>query len=100
MSFLDDESRALLDELCIRHRVVRLELFGSAAEGVAEPNDLDFLVTFAPMPPAEHARAFFDLRADLERHLGKPIDLVELAPIRNPYFLESIQRSRVLVYAA
>ncbi len=100
MSILDDQLRHRLGELCGRHNVARLELFGSAAKGAADPHDLDFLVAFAPMPPAQHALAYFGLREDLGRQFGKPIDLVEIAPIRNPYFLESIQRNRVLVYAA
>jgi uncharacterized protein len=100
MNILDDHQRSRLAELCGQHRVVRLELFGSAAVGAVEPRDLDFLVTFAPMPPADHARAYFGLREGLERQFDRPIDLVELAPIRNPYFLESIEQNRVLVYAA
>lgn len=95
-----DHLRPLLAEFCARHGVLRLELFGSAARGEAEPGDLDLLVTFAPMPPALHAAAYFGLLADLERELGRPVDLVELAPIRNPYFLQSIQQDKVLLFAA
>jgi len=36
----------------------------------------------------------------LERILGLPVDLIERAPVRNPYFLESIDRRKVLLYAA
>jgi predicted nucleotidyltransferase len=38
-----------LQELCRRHNVRRLSLFGSRLKGVASPDsDIDFLVEFAP----------------------------------------------------
>ena len=43
-------------ELAREHRVKRLELVGSAARGVANPGDYDFLVEFEPLPPLEHGR--------------------------------------------
>lgn len=88
--------------LCVRHHVVRLELFGSAASGAFDgaSSDLDFLVEFRPMPPAEHADCFFGLQADLEHLFGVPVDLVEPGPIRNPYFRQAIEQTRVVVYAA
>jgi len=89
--------------LCIRHRVVRLQLFGSGAKQTSERDisDLDFLVDFqTPISPAEHADCFFGLHADLEQLFGRPVDLVEPQTIRNPYLLESINKSRVPIYAA
>jgi hypothetical protein len=88
--------------LCQKHRVRRLELFGSAARATrgAQPGDVDFLVRFEPMTPAQHADCFFGLQADLEQLFGLPVDLVEPEPIRNPYFRQAVEQSKVLVYAA
>jgi len=36
----------------------------------------------------------------LERLFGRPVDLVEPRPIRNPYFRQAVEQSRVLIYAA
>ena len=54
-----------LRELCIKHRVERLDLFGSAARDDFDPetSDLDFLVEFEPMPPREHTDSYFGLLA-------------------------------------
>ena len=51
-SIVQDNIEALR-ELAIKHRVERLDLFGSAAREDFDPetSDLDFLVTFEPMPP-------------------------------------------------
>ncbi|HDS62678.1 MAG TPA: hypothetical protein ENN52_00810 [Methanofollis liminatans] len=89
-------------EICRRHRVKTLELFGSAARENFDPerSDLDFIVAFEPMPPADHADAYLDLALDLEALFVRPVDLVEMAPLKNPYFLKAIEESRVPVYAA
>ena len=90
-----------LPALCRRHRVDRLELFGSAASEGFDPSrsDLDFLVRFQPGTPEEHANRYFGLLEDLQDLFGCPIDLVETPAIVNPYFLQAIEASRTLVYA-
>jgi predicted nucleotidyltransferase len=89
-------------ELCHKHRVARLDLFGSAAGEEFEPtrSDVDFLVEFQPMAPRQHADAFFGLLEDLENLFGRHVDLLEPEPIENPYLWSSITESRQLVYAA
>jgi predicted nucleotidyltransferase len=91
-----------LKELCAKHRVERLDIFGSAAREDFNPelSDLDFLVEFEEMSPVEHADAFFGLLGDLERTFQRRIDLLEREPIENPYLLESIERSRRVLYEA
>ena len=88
--------------ICAARRVRRLELFGSAARGQFDPasSDLDFLVEFQPMPPADHADCYFGLQADLEQLFGVAVELVEPSAIRNPYFRESVDEARVTIYAA
>ena len=91
-----------LRQLCEKHRVARLDLFGSATGGDFDPerSDFDFLVEFQPMSHEEHADAFFGLLEDLERLLGRRVDLLEPGPIRNPYLKRSIEASRRALYAA
>jgi len=36
----------------------------------------------------------------LMRLFGRPVDLVMIRAIRNPYFLQEIEPTRVLLYAA
>jgi len=89
------------EALCERFGVRRLELFGSAAgERFNESSDLDFLVDFAAASPSELADRYFGLLEELEGLFGRPIDLVMTAAIKNPYFLQGIQPSRKLLYAA
>ncbi len=100
---LIEDKRKELVNLCQKHRVERLELFGSALTGEnfdIERSDIDFLVEFAPLEPGTHAHAYFGLLADLQDLFERNIDLVETGAIRNPYFLESINRNRSEIYAA
>jgi predicted nucleotidyltransferase len=90
-------------DLCERHHVKRLEIFGSATDSARfEPakSDLDFVVDFEELSPAEHADAYFGLLKDLEMALGRSVDLVERRAIRNPFFMQSIEASSELLYAA
>ncbi len=93
---------ANLADLCRKRRVRRLALFGSAAAGQfhAAESDLDFLVEFEHLSPAQHADSFFGLQEDLQALFGAPVDLVERGPIRNPYFREAVERTEVLLYEA
>ena len=95
--------REELDELCRRFHVRRLDLFGSATgdDFDSERSDLDFLVEFDPRAPeALSFTTFFDLKEALEALFGRKVDLVEPSAIRNPYFKESIERSREPIFAA
>lgn len=97
-----EEHRAELADLCRRHRVLRLSLFGSATRDDFDPqrSDFDFLVDFEDLPPGEHADSYFGLLQALESLLGRPVDLVESSTLRNPYLRREIEATQVLVHAA
>jgi predicted nucleotidyltransferase len=99
---LIQERKQELAEICSRFHVLSLALFGSAARAdfQQETSDLDFLVEFSPMPPQEHARAYFGLAKELERLFRRPVDLVEASAVANPYIRRNIEASQVPLYAA
>ena len=96
------ERAAELEQLCRRYQVMRLDLFGSAATGRYRPeeSDLDFVVEFQPLPGDAFADAYFGLLEALEGLFGQPVDLVMGEAIKNPYFRQSLEETRTLVYAA
>jgi predicted nucleotidyltransferase len=102
MTEIIQQHRAEIEDLCRRHQVRVLELFGSAANGTFDPNqsDLDFLVDFLPLEPVLQARSYFGLLFDLEDLFARKIDLVETGAVENPYFLRSINKNRTVLYAA
>jgi len=102
MISLVEEKRAELGRLCAQYHVRRLELFGSAADERFDPerSDLDFLVEFEDLAWNEYAQHYFGLADALADLFARPVDLVMLAAVDNPYFLEEIESSRRLLYAA
>jgi uncharacterized protein len=96
-----DPHRAEIADLCRRYGVARLELFGSAASGAFDPkrSDLDFLVEFDADATGLFDR-YFGRKESLEALYGRRVDLVSAGSLRNPYFIEAINKSRQLVYAA
>lgn len=102
VSGLLESKREGLAQLCRQYHVRRLELFGSATGPGFKPDtsDFDFLVEFEDLAPEDHADAFFGLMEALHRTFGRPVDLVERRAIRNPYFLQAIEPTRLVLYAA
>jgi uncharacterized protein len=102
MNFTIAEHRDELIKLCRQFHVRQLELFGSALGDAYDPesSDLDFLVEFEAMPNGGYAAAFFGFKESIEQLFGRPVDLVVGSAIRNPYFRQSIERSKALLYAA
>ena len=94
-------------ELCKRQGVARLWVFGSAVAAADDPrpfqpgrSDVDFLVEFGPHAVGQLADAYFGLREGLAAIFGRPVDLVTVGALGNPYFRASVERTRVPVYAA
>jgi hypothetical protein len=94
--------RVEIRELCARHSVWRLAIFGSANRDGFRPgtSDVDLLVEFHPLPPAQYARNYFALLQDLEKLFGTAVDLVESEPITNPFFKRETERTKMVLYEA
>lgn len=93
--------QAEIEELCRRYGVRTLYIFGSAVrDALKEESDLDFLVDFDNPVIEGYFDRYFGLVENLEALFGRPVDLVVEAYIRNPYFREAVEQSRVLLYAA
>ncbi len=89
-------------DLCRKHQIQRLDLFGSAASGDFDPesSDLDFLVTFLPEANATYIGVYHRLDTDLCGLFSCPVDLVIETDFRNPYFRQAVEESRTAIYVA
>ena len=63
-------------------------------------SDLDFLVEFGPFIKGEYSEDYFALIEDLKSLFDRPVDVVVSRAVRNPYLLESLNRTREALYAA
>ena len=90
-----------IQEICRHHKVISLHIFGSAAvSGTGEVNDFDFIVAFDEMEPVEYTEQYFSLLESLESILPNKIDLITVRSLKNPFFIESVEKTKVSLYAA
>jgi uncharacterized protein len=87
--------------LCSTHNVESLFAFGSVCTDKFNDNsDIDLLISFKPMEFGEYADTYFDLAEKFEILFKRPVDLVTNKSLSNPYFIESINRTKSLIYGA
>ena len=101
-----DVDRVRLADLCRRHHVAKLELFGSRAKGTARPDsDVDLLVTFQEgrTPSLLAPNGYMAFLDALESVFACHVDLVTRAAIEadaNEYFRSSALSRTEVLYAA
>ena len=85
--------------LCKQHHVKTLYVFGSAlTERFSSESDVDLIVAFNELPVEDYADNYFDFKFSLQDIFNRPIDLLEEQAIKNPYFLQNINRHKQLIY--
>ncbi|MCF8461507.1 MAG: nucleotidyltransferase domain-containing protein [Flavobacteriales bacterium] len=90
-----------LNDLCKAHEVSLLYVFGSYATGNQNTeSDIDFLVAFKDIPLDRYTDHYFELHEKLEQLFGRPIDLLTVNSLSNPYFIQSVEETKQLLYAA
>ena len=89
-------------EICRRHHVKRLEVFGSAAVGDFDPHssDIDFLVEFDESDDFSLFQTRRELTQGLESLFNRSVDLVIFANVENPYFRTSVESTREPIFEA
>lgn len=97
-----EAKRGEVADICRRFGVARLEVFGSAARDDFDEarSDIDFLVELQDNLAASPLVVYFDLKDALEAAFGRPVDLVSVGSVRNPFVKASIDQDRQLVYPA
>ena len=89
-------------ELCKKHHVKSFYLVGSATKEnrFTETSDVDFLYRFRKedIDEMDYADNYFDLLFELQDMLNRKVDLVAEEKMKNPYFIESINESKQMIY--
>lgn len=83
-------------ELCRRHHIRKLSLFGSALRpDFRSDSDLDMLVEFDPghVP----GFAFFGIQDELSALIGRPVDLNTPRDL-SPHFRDQVEREAEVIY--
>ncbi|MEY4833911.1 MAG: hypothetical protein RI980_26 [Bacteroidota bacterium] len=86
-------------KLCTLYNVETMYLFGSALNSnFNSESDIDLLVKFKPMDLAYYFDNYNNFKENLKIVLGRDIDLVEEQSLRNPILIDSIEKSKELIY--
>ena len=88
-------------QLCARHQVRRLWVFGSAlTDDFSADSDIDFLYEFDEAHLTHEAELdhLLAMIAGLQRLLGRPVDFVWYGGPSNPYFKAEVEAHKQLVY--
>jgi predicted nucleotidyltransferase len=82
------------------HRIEKAYVFGSAVSGnFNEKSDLDFLVKFqSGISPLEKGELWWNLHDKLRDLLNREIDIVTESSLKNPYFIEELDKTKELIY--
>jgi uncharacterized protein len=86
-------------KLCKTHKVKSLYAFGSVlTDKFNENSDIDLIVNFTDMVLEDYADNYFDFKFSLQDLVKRPIDLLEEKAIKNPFFKESVDKQKQLIY--
>lgn len=92
-----------LKNICEELKIRRLYAFGSAAraDGFNQNSDIDFLISFDDnILPEEYSENYFQLQYKLRELFDRKVDVITERSLSNPYFIESVNKNKVLIYEA
>ncbi len=99
MNRLSAETENIM-KLCKIYNVKSLYAFGSVlTERIGNNSDIDLIVDFEDMYVEDYADNYFDFKFSLQNLLKRPIDLLEDQSIKNPYFRQTVNLQKQLIYA-
>lgn len=88
-----------LNRLCIMYNVEKMYLFGSVlTPSFNNRSDIDFLVKFKDIDLSTYFDNYMNFKSNLENLFGREVDLVEEQTLKNPILINSINKSKELVY--
>jgi predicted nucleotidyltransferase len=91
-----------LKHLCNSLGIVRLYVFGSVVtDNFRKDSDIDFLISFDKnLTVEEYTTNYFTFQYKLRELFDREIDVVTERTLSNPYFIQSIDKSKQLIYEA
>ncbi len=88
-----------INALCLAYNVKQLFAFGSVCtDHFTSTSDVDLLIVFNPMEHGDYADAYFEIADKLEALFHRPVDLITDKSLANPYFIDSINKTKMLIY--
>ena len=102
MNRIISEHKDELTKICETLNIKRMNVFGSAVSGKFNAkSDIDFLIKFSEdLSGEQYTENYFELHYKLRKIFNREIDIITESTLSNPYFIESINNSKELIYEA
>jgi predicted nucleotidyltransferase len=100
INHLISDNKAIIEKICKDFQVNQMYVFGSiTTKEFNENSDIDFLISFSNgLSIDDYTENYFALHQKLEDIFNRNIDLLTDNSLSNPYFIDSINQSKQLIY--
>lgn len=96
---IEEAKIEVIKALCKSNKVKTLYAFGSVTrEDFNEFSDIDLVVDFEEKDPYTYTDLYFNLKYKLEDLLKRQVDLIEERAIKNPFFKQQLENTKVRIY--
>ena len=100
VDLIKNNQQALI-ALCQKYEVKTMHIFGSAStDQFSESSDIDILIAFKELSIEQYTDNYFSLHEELEELFSRKVDLITERSLGNPYFIEGVEKTKQLLYAA
>jgi hypothetical protein len=96
---IDNPKIDQIRELCKENRVKTLFAFGSVTrDDFNADSDIDLVVDFEEKDPFIYSDLYLNLKSKLEDILNRQVDLLEERAIKNRFFRQQVESTKVPLY--
>ena len=102
MNQIIEQKKGELVDICRFLKIKRMDVFGSSVSGLFnKDSDIDFLISFADgLSIKQYTENYFTLQYKLRELFDREVDIVTEKSLSNPYFIDSINKTKALIYEA
>ena len=100
MNAIIQENKSKLNKMFQSHKIKNAYVFGSAlGDEFNENSDIDLLINFEEnIEPLERGDLWWSLYENLQDLFHRKIDLITEASLKNKYFIQELNNTKVLIY--
>ena len=99
MNKIIDEHIDQIRAICVDYNVKSLFAFGSVVtDRFSDSSDIDLLISFNSMDYGDYADNYFNLADKVEDIFQRQVDLITDKSLKNPYFIDSVNKTKTLLY--
>ena len=97
--YIENQKINQIKILCKQHKVKTLFAFGSVTrDDFKADSDIDLVVDFDEKDPFIYTDLYFNLKSKLEDLLKRQVDLLEERAIKNRFFRQQLESTKVPLY--